>query len=90
MWRRAPPRPPWGSAEEAACRFSHRQEGTRLLDFINTEAGTADGPPVPVRPARYHGACNGDFGKRPKCQPGKLVVCDNCYGMVELPELLNT
>ena len=35
-------------------------------------------------PKRYHGQCNGDVRKHPKCLPGKLVVCDNCYSMVDL------
>ena len=62
-------------------------ETEALLDFVNSDAGMATEEPVAVKPARYHGACNGDVGKRPACKPGKLVVCDNCYGMVELPEL---
>jgi len=62
-------------------------EAEALLDFVNSDAGMAAEGPVAVKPARYHGACNGDVGKRPACKAGKLVVCDNCYGMVELPEL---
>ena len=65
-------------------------EAARLLDFVNFDGGLAAGadaePPVAVRPARYHGQCNGDTRKRPKCQQGKLVVCDNCYSMVDLPQ----
>ena len=38
-----------------------------------------------VPPKRYHGQCNGDVRKHPKCLPGKLVVCDNCYSMVDMP-----
>jgi hypothetical protein len=40
---------------------------------------------VAVPPKRYHGQCNGDVRKHPKCLPGKLVVCDNCFSMVDMP-----
>ena len=68
--------------------FEHSPTGSdALLELLHTPTGPGDGgdPPLVVKPKRYHAVCDGDKKRRPPpCHAGRLIVCDNCYNMVNM------